>query len=261
MADGFLITTKDYGRKSNPYGSALLVCEHNDGFFELTIPTESISSIFGERETFDYNVLTELAKGLVEGKLEMQPATQEFFLTKENLNRLDELKDKVYKYMVVGGNGVGYTYNAKISYRFADIENGDILKGEMTITPSSFDSVLMDCRPFIRQTLMLAGTIPAKVTLSSEHNEETLICKIENGDSTAKVVAKIIGDGSNMYEEPTWDSASGKLTLKASGTIKAPAYAMAYITLSDTATHDGGNTLKYAPYTLIVDLDYVGAAD
>lgn len=254
MQGDFLVNTKDYGRVHNPYGSALLVSEHSDGYFELVIPLESITSVFGDYETFDYNILTEKAKGLTKGKLEMTAATQEFLLTKENINRLDELKGKVYEYMVVGGNGAGYTFNAEIDYKISDIDNGDNLKGEMTITPSGFNDVLLDCRPYIRQTLTFSGTLPASVVLEGEGEDKKveLECKIDESEK-ATVEAKLVGDGANKYTA-TWSN--GKLTITAQSGITAPAYAMLYLTASSTETMSEGGVDKYAPYTLIIDISY-----
>lgn len=253
MQGDFLVNTKDYGRVHNPYGSALLVSEHSDGYFELVIPLESITSVFGDYETFDYNILTEKAKGLTKGKLEMTAATQEFLLTKENINRLDELKGKVYEYMVVGGNGVGYTFNAEIDYKISDIDNGDNLKGEMTITPSGFNDVLLDCRPYIRQTLTFTGTLPASVVLTKENNSITLECGVEES-SSAKVTHKVVGASDGSY---TVSWTSGKLTIEHSGET-APDYAMLYLTATSEEKMGGSDTDKdkYAPYTLIIDLSY-----
>lgn len=257
MQGDYLITTKDYGRKSNPYGSALLVCEHNDGYFENTIPLEAIPSIFGERETYDFNVLTELAKGVVSGKMEMTAATQAFFLTKENLERLDQLTGKTFTYMVACGNNIGYTFNAEISYKVADIDNGSILQGEMTITPSSFGSVLKEVRPFIRDTLTFTGTVPVSVTLTNEEGkgEYTLKVAVEE-TKNATIEATVVGDGSNNYTA-TW--ASGLLTVKAKEGIVAPSYAQVYLVASSTekmSTEENAPD-KYAPALLIIDLNYV----
>lgn len=254
MQGDFLVNTKDYGRVHNPYGSALLVSEHSDGYFELVIPLESITSVFGDYETFDYNILTEKAKGLTKGKLEMTSATQEFLLTKENINRLDELKGKVYEYMVVGGNGVGYTFNAEIDYKISDIDNGDNLKGEMTITPSGFNDVLLDCRPYIRQTLTFAGTLPASVVLTKEENSVTLECKVEE-DESATVEKKLVGVSDSAYEV-NW--VSGKLTITHNGET-APDYGMLYLTAKSNEKMSGTDNDKdrYAPYTLVIDLSYV----
>lgn len=264
MQGDFLVTTKDYGRVHNPYGSALLVGEKNDGYFALTIPLESVPSPYGDVETFEYNILTEKTKGLTKGKTEATAVTTDFFITKENLYRLDQLKGKVFEYMVVFGNGIGYTFNGELDYRFNDVDNGDNLKGSLTVTPSSVGDTIYDVRPFIRQTLMFSGTLPASVTLTSEDKTNGLVleCAIENGSSTAEVKKQVVGDNAGMYDVE-WSN--GKLTIKENtdttanpNGISAPAYCMIYLTATDTATMDGQPTspAKYAPYTLIIDLDY-----
>lgn len=259
MQSDYLVTTKDYGRVHNPYGSALLVDEKGDGYFALTVPLEGIPSVFGDRETFDINVLTELAMGVVSGKIKMQTATQEFFLTKENTFRLDQLTGRVLEYMVLAGNGLAYTINAEISYKFADIDNGDVLKGELTLAPSSFNAIIDDARPHIRQTLTFANTIPARIVLTSEEggNTKELECKITESD-TATVNAEVVGDASTKYTA-SWSN--GKLTITHTGET-APDYAMVKLTASSTEKmpNEADND-KYAPYTLFADLSFEKVAE
>lgn len=255
MQGDFLVTTKDYGRVHNPYGSALLVGEKNDGYFALTIPLESVPSPYGDVETFEYNILTEKTKGLTKGKTEATAVTTDFFIAKENLHRLDQLKGKVYEYMVVFGNGVGYTFNGELSYRFNDVDNGDNLKGSLTVTPSSVGDTIYDVRPFIRQTLTFAGTLPASVVVTSAESTDgkVLECGIAES-SSATVTAQVVG--SDKYTA-TWDTTTKQLTIKPLTGITAPAYASVYLTASSTEKMEGSTTAdKYAPYTLIIDLEY-----
>ena len=256
MQGDFLVNTKDYGRVHNPYGSALLVSEHSDGYFELVIPLESIPSVFGDYETFDYNILTEKAKGLTKGKLELTAVTQEFLLTKENIYRLDQLKDKIYKYMVLCGNGVGYTFNAEISYKIADIDNGDNLKGELTITPSAFDEVLLDCRPFIRQTLTYSGTIPAHVTLTKSKKTISIPVNIaEGGNSESKAFAFNGSVESPIQTDFTVKAEDDVLIITATREENATAMVMLTATSADKmATNSSAD--KYAPCTLFIDVEY-----
>ena len=259
-SNGFLIETPDYGDKSAPYGSALLVSEHEDGFFELTIPLEGIPSVFGENETFDYNVLTELAKGVVNGKLEMQAGTQSFFINKSNINRLNELKDKSFMYMVAYTNGVAYTFRAVLTYRLGEVDNGSLLQGEFTLTPSSFGEVLLDCRPHIRQTLAFANSLPKTIYVESTDGEGVKInLSVKNGENIS-VKAEVVGDNPSNYTV-TW--AENILTVKANESITAPAYAMVYVTATDTTKMAAPDSEcdKYAPSTIITDIEYIGKAE
>lgn len=255
MQKGFLIETEDDSRKHNPYGSALLVDENNEGFYAITIPLEGIPTVTGDPETFEYNVLTERSKGQTKGKIELEAASTDFFWTKENCNRLDQLKDKVLQYMTVYGNGIGVKFNAELSYRANDVDNGDNLKGTLTITPSSLGDMVYDVRPLIKQTLQFAGTIPADIVLTNKE-EYKLSCKVKD-DTAATVKATVIGDASDKYTA-TW--ADGTLTIQAQGGIKQSDYAMVRLEISDTTTKiDGEESInKYAPYTLFIDLSYAG---
>lgn len=265
MQGDFLVTTNDNGRVDNPYGSALLVCEHNDGFYELTIPLEGISSVFGDTETFDYNILTEAGKGRVRGKVEVEDAAIDFMWNKENCNRLDELKGKVLPYMVAYGNGLAVLFNAEISYRPNDVDNGDVLKGTMTITPSSIQpDVVYDCRGLIRQTLKFAGTIPKKITVTKDDAQsgKTYDIAISNSGATATIETVLI-DASGKDEDVTshydvqW--AKGVLTVKPQTGAEEPDYCLLRIDAKDTTSKmSDGKHDKFAPTSIFISLEYMG---
>lgn len=257
MQQGFFIETKDNGRIHNPYGSALLVDEHNEGFYSLTIPLEGIPTVVGDAETFDYNILTEISKGRTKGKVEVETATTDFFLTKENVYRLDQLKGKILPYMIFYGNHIGMLFNAELSYRTNDVDNGDNLKGTLTITPSSIEGdLVLDARPFVKQTLSLSGTIPQEVIFTADQSTFKYKCEVANGKSvTGK--ATVQGENSAKF---TAKWADGELTLtNTSGA--AGDVAMVEITFTDETKMGDPNAGvdKYAPYTMFVDL-YVESA-
>jgi hypothetical protein len=250
---GELVKTKDYGRVHNPYDSALLVCENYDKYYELVIPLENVPSPYGDVETFEYNIATEKTKGMTKGKQETQAASTDFLTTRENVYRLDQLVDKNYSYMVVYGNGMGYTFDGELSYRFNDVDNSDNLKGTVTVTPSSIGDTIMDIRKYIRQTLTFAGTIPEEIVLSSSVTSKTIDCAVKES-SSATVTVEISGDGASYYDV-TWSS--GKLTVKTKTGITAPAYALVNLTAKSTETMSSSDTsLKYAPYTIMILLSY-----
>lgn len=265
MQGDFLVKTNDNGRVHNPYGSALLVCEHNDGYFSLVIPLEGIPTVFGDAETFDYNILTEEGKGKVRGKVEVEDATTDFMWTKENCHRLDQLKGKVLPYMIAYGNGTAVMFNAEVSYRPNDVDNGDVLKGTMTITPSSIKGdVIYDCRGMIRQTLNFAGTIPSIITVSKEDATSgyTVDVAIDNSGASAKITP-VLSDASGTdgdvtkHYDVTWSS--NKLTVKPKTGATAPDYCLLRLDAEDTTTKmSDGEHNKFAPSSIFIDLEYTG---
>ena len=262
MQQGFFIETKDNGRIHNPYGSALLVDEHNEGFYSLVIPLEGVPTVAGDVETFDYNILTETGKGKTKGKTEVETATTDFMLTKENCYRLDQLKNKVLPYMIFYGNHMGLMFNAEVSYRPNDVDNGDNLKGTLTITPSSVSAdIIYDARDMVRQTLNIAGTIPAEVVLHGAGDEQVYNCEVENGEkATGKVVMS--GAAAEKYDVAYADN---KITIKqkVEQSLAAGDYALARIDFTDTTKMKEPNTTadKYAPYSLFIDLFFEPSAD
>lgn len=266
MQSDFLVKTNDNGRVHNPYGSALLVCEHNDGYYALTIPLEGIPTVFGEAETFDYNILTEEGKGKVKGKIDINDAETDFMWTKENCHRLDQLKGKILPYMVAYGNGLAILFNAEISYRPNDVDNGDVLKGTLSITASSTQGdVIYDCRGFIRQTLNFAGTVPSKITITKEDADKgyEVDLNVDNSGATATITPVLIdasGKDSNVADHYDVQWVGGKLTVKPKNGAEAPDYCLLRLDAKDETTKMAGDAdhNRFAPSSIFIDLEFTG---
>ena len=262
MQQGFFVKTEDNGRIHNPYGSALLVDEHNEGLYSLVIPLEGIPTVVGDVETFAYNILTDIGKGQTKGKMEVETATTDFFLTKENCHRLDQLKGKILPYMIFYGNNMGLKFNAEISYRPNDVDNGDNLKGTLTITPSSIDGdLIFNACDQVRQTLQVAGTVPAEVIFHTDSEKVTYGCEIANGEKvTAKTTFITSESGADKYTA-TWED--GTLTINASTDMTNDCYALLQIDFTDSTKMSGTKSKydKYAPYTMFIDLFFDKVAE
>lgn len=249
---GDFITRND-DRLDSGYGSALLVDEFDDGFFNLVVPSESVPSVSGETETFEYNSLLSDAKSKVKGKKELSDATMEYAYSRENMLRLDKIVDRTKRFMRFNPNYTYEIFTAQISYKENDSE-ADVLKGELTIVPYSLDAKGIDGRPFIRQTLEFAGSLPDKVELNS--TEKTRAIELSVKQSDASETYEIVIEGSTNI---TATVTNGKLTISAADTLTDDAYAMVLITAkSDKKMTTEGNTekLKYAPWTMTVAVEY-----
>lgn len=260
MQSNFFLQTEDDGRKLSPYDCALLVDEHNEGYYSIVIPTESIASVSGEPEVFDYNILTEIAKGQVKGKEEMEAGSVNFYYNRENCNRLDQLKGKVLPYATFLNNGLGVKYTAELSYRINDIDNSSLVTGTMTITPSGLGEQDFDMRDKVKKTLQFGGTIPLKLPLADK-NPYTINCPLAIGDpENVTVTISVIGIGADKYQTSDWTD--GKFTVTAQEGITQDDYAMIVINLKDDKSKMAKtpSVNRYAPWEYYINLSYVGEA-
>lgn len=244
---------KEDSRPISGYGTALLVDEHNDGYYSLVIPLESVPTVYGDEDTFEYDILISKAKGSVKGKMSLDTITTDYLLTRENNYRLSQLENKTLSYMVFHNNFTGYTFTGQLSFRDNDAE-ADVLRGTISITPSSIGEKFYDGRDMVRQTLDFAGTLPDKVTLTSAEKTINVNVSVAQADADADFDVQVTGATGNF----TATYADGKITITAKDDLDHTSYAMVYVTAkSETKmTTDNGEVDKYAPWTMTIAVEY-----
>lgn len=238
---------KEDTRPISGYGSALLVDENNDGYYELVIPLETIPTIYGDEDVFDYDLLTAIAKGKVKGKMDLSAVTTDILYTRENIYRLSQLENKTLSYMVFHNNYTGYTFTGQISFRENDTE-ADILRGTLTITPLNVNDRFMDGRNMIRQTLDFAGTIPESVVLMGSEKTKSIGLAVAQSDANATFDVSVKGASDKFTATYT----NGKLNI--STTATETTYGMIYITAKSAVKM--GDVNKYAPWTMTIAVEY-----
>lgn len=218
------------------YRAAILVSETGDveGGYSLLCASETVPSMFGSTDSFEFDLLNSPVKGKIAGKMTLDDKEVEVLHHRDNVYRFEKLKDKTLNFMVVDSQFVGYKFVGTVSYRMNDA-TADVLRGTYTITPMSADPVpVMDARPFCKETLCFSSVVPDDIDAG-----KTITLSVVQTDATVTYSAvKIAKDGK---ETPESSAIAGNVfTAPASGGL----YAI-------TATATG-----YAPWTTTV---YVNA--
>ncbi len=245
---------RNVGRLSAGYGSCALVKEYGDQFFNLVLGDSSdISSPSGENETFEFDSLLDNTISKVKGKRTLENVTSTFAWNRENLLRLNQLTGKTWEFMIFNKDFTYETFVGELTYRKND-SGAEANTGEYTIIPNAETGRNIDGRPFIRQTLEFAGTIPDEVLLSPTKKTQTVEIGIKQADASATY--DVVVEGSDKI---TATYTNGKLNITADNTLANDAYAMILITAkSETKMKTEGNTdkLRYAPWTVTIAVTY-----
>lgn len=242
---------KEDTRPISGYGSALLVDEYGDGYFSLVIPLESIPSVYGDTDIFDYDLLTAISKGKVKGKQDLTAITTDILYTRENIYRLEQLENRQLTYMVFHQNGTGYTFTGEVSLRENDTE-AEILRGTLQITPIAVHDRFMDGRKLIRKTLDFAGNLPDSIVFDGDYKTQDIEVAVKQADASESFDVVVVGDTDSF--SATY--AGGKVTIKTTATKTA--YAIVYITAKSTVKMDYDTQAdKYAPWTMTIALSYI----
>lgn len=95
-------TVYNDNRGQTGYSAMLLVKEPSDTLYSIICPLESVPSVFGSPESFDYNFLSAPTKGKLEGKEELETKDVEVFWHRDNALRLEALQGRVLDLNRVG---------------------------------------------------------------------------------------------------------------------------------------------------------------
>ena len=212
------------------YRAAILVKEQNAKLYSLLVASETVPSVFGSQDSFEFDLLNSPVKGKIAGKMSLDDKEVEVLHHRDNVYRFEQLKDKVLDFMVVDSNFVGYKFSGTLSYRMNDA-SADVLRGTYTISPMSADpNPIMDARSLCQETLCFADVVPDTI----KAGEKLSLSVVQ--DVTATFT-------SSLYTNGTW-GATTSLTAGTDGSYTAPTTAGLY---AITANAEG-----YAPWTTTV---------
>lgn len=163
MADKNSFFKYEEHRAQAGYGAAILVKLQTATKYSLLVASETIPSVFGTQDSFEFDLLNSPVKGKVAGKITLEDKEVEVLHHRDNVLRFEELKDQVLDFMYVDSQFVGYKFSGTVKYRVNDA-SADILRGTYTITPMSADPTpYLNVRDMVEETVCFEGTIPETV--------------------------------------------------------------------------------------------------
>lgn len=202
-------------RALSGYKSAWLVYDANIGKYCLIGATESVPYVFGDKDTFEFDILQAPTKGQVEGKPSLEAQDIEVLHHRDNAYRFGKLKGKTLDFMTINGEYVGYKFSGTLDYRPNNAE-ADVNRATVTITPMSADAIpVLNARPEIVETLCFASGVPATIKIDEEFN----ISVIQKDIATVTYSMVKIGDN-NVETDATASLTSTdptKATISAEG--------------------------------------------
>lgn len=219
------------------YRAAILVKMQEETKYSLLVASETVPSVFGTPDSFDFDLLNSPVKGKIAGKISLDDKEVEVLHHRDNVYRFEKLKNKVLDFLYVDSQFVGYKFSGTLTYRVNDA-TADVLRGTYTITPMSADPTpILNARSLCKETLCFADVVPDTV----KSGERINLSVVQSATVTYKVT-KIADNGAETDEA---SAVSGNV-------FTAPAGGGLY---AITANASGD---EYAPWTTTV---YVEAAE
>lgn len=175
-------------RAISGYGSALLYKDSSAGDtkYHLLIPLETVPSVSGSADSFEFDLLTSTSKGKIAGKESLDEKDVEFLWHRDNVKRLEDLQGKTLDFLAVYADMTGRKFSGTIQVRPNDASN-DVFRGTFTITPTSAETTtILDVSEEIQDTVTFTSAIPSRITIKKSETKEMTI---GTNPSTATLVA------------------------------------------------------------------------
>ena len=197
------ITSNDFfnyeeARALSGYRSAWLYKPTGEDKYSILALTESVPYVFGDQDSFEFDILQSSAKGQVEGKPSLEPVDVEVLHHRDNAYRFEKLKNKTIDFMCINGEFVGYKFSGTLTYR-PNTAEADVNRATVTITPMSAQATpIFNARGMIRDTLKFATVVPATVKTGDFIN-----LSVKQSDATVVLTqTEIAEDGTETTTTP-----------------------------------------------------------
>lgn len=178
------------------YRAAILVKEQSAQLYSLLVASETVPSVFGTPDSFEFDLLNSPVKGKIAGKMSLDDKEVEVLHHRDNVYRFEKLKNKVLDFMVVDSNFVGYKFSGTIAYRMNDA-SADVLRGTYTITPMSADpNPVLDARSLCQETLCFEDVVPDTAKAGDKIN----LSVVQTSANATFTAAKINANGTETPE-------------------------------------------------------------
>lgn len=237
-------------RVMSGYNSMLLYKTGNDDKYHILMPLETVPSVNGSTDTFDFDLLTCKSKGQVEGKESLDQIEVDFMWHRDNIVKLEDLQGVVLDFMVVYRDYTARTFTGTIKVRPQEA-GADVMRGTMAITPMSASlKTILDARDLIKPTVGFVNKIPTDIVITDANGYDVVV-ETDPARATATISAKFEDNETDFVATPTQGSnlTPAKVNIKPAESLEAGKtyYGVVFI----TATAEG-----YADWTTTIAVEY-----
>lgn len=178
-------------RGQSGYRAALLVKKATETHYSLLVASETVPTVFGSADSFEFDLLNSPAKGKIEGKFSLEDKEVEVLHHRDNVYRFMKLEGETLDFLVIDSQFVGYKFKGTISYRMNDA-SADVLRGTYTITPMSAETKpILNARELCQETLCFSSSIPEEI----DKGEEIVLTVAQSDATVTFTVLSIAADG------------------------------------------------------------------
>lgn len=221
-------------RGQSGYGAAIMVKTATDAKYSLLIASETAPSVFSTSESFEFDLINSPVTGKIKGKSSLEDKEVEYLLHRDNVYRLEQLKNKTLDFLYVTPDLMGWHFVGTIATRPNDA-GADVLRGTYTITPMSADEApIYNVENIVQETVVFTNSIPDRISVGAAG--ATVDFKTTVVGATIAVVIYDFDNEGKLSSTPStiFTSSSSSSSVTFTGTGATGKTAMALCTASAT---------------------------
>lgn len=146
-------------------GSALLM-KKASGKYSILLPITSTGENGSTPAQLDKTAIGNPQATSVEGRTENPQKTIPFFLHRDNINILEDIKGEPHEFLRLLPDFTGFKYSGTVTYMASNTDVGSLEQGELTITPNSKDEYIENCFGLVEDTALITNSIPEVIEVN-----------------------------------------------------------------------------------------------
>lgn len=226
-------------RGQSGYGSSILVKEQTASKYSLLVASQTVPTVFGTQNSFEFDLLNSPVTGKIAGKVSLDnKEVNDVLLHRDNVWRFEQLKGKTLDFLHMTPDFVGWHFTGTVTLKPNDA-GADVLTGTCTIIPmSADDDPIFECRGIVEETLCFSEAIP-----ESAKKADSIDVKLVQSEATVAYKAFPINANGTKGSETTVTVDSGTTKLKLASVVGSGSAGLYGITATATG---------YAPWTTTI---------
>lgn len=185
-------------------GSGLLMKKAN-GKYSILIPVEGTGENGSTPAQLDKTAIGNRQATSVEGRTENPQKTMPFYLHRDNIKILEDIKGETHEFLRLLPDFTGFKFSGSINYMANNTDVGGLEQGQLTITPTTSDEYVENCYDLVEDTVIITNSIDEVVEIEGTGNK---VINITTNPADATVTANSDTEG-----VATASYATGKVTI------------------------------------------------
>ena len=169
-----------------------IMSKKSNGKYSTFLPVTNTGELGSAPEQIEKTAIGNMAKSYIQGRKDSPQQTLTFYVHRDNLRILREVKGKVVDFLRVFPDFSGVKYSGQVDFKYNDTALNSAEQGEISVTITIPEEAIDDCYDMIEDTVVYTSDIPEVITID-KNGTYSLNVVTNPADATIAVVSETTG--------------------------------------------------------------------